>query len=148
MPTGDDEFRVSLRDFLLALTDAADRRYEQRFRDQERAVDAALDAAAKAVDKAELASEKRFDAVNEFRAQQADLIAGFLPRPEYLAQHHALEDKVVAFEERLNVSLARVHSRLDMSEGRSSGIAAGWGYLVAAVSAVGVIVAIVYAITR
>lgn len=56
--------------------------YDQRFIDQDRAVQAALNAAEKAVTKAENASEKRFDAVNEFRAQLADQAATFMPRSE------------------------------------------------------------------
>ena len=56
--------------------------YDQRFIDQDRAVQAALNAAEKAVTKAETASEKRFDAVNEFRAQLADQAQTFIPRAE------------------------------------------------------------------
>src|ERR1700677_2135325 len=46
--------------------------YDQRFIDQDRAVQAALNAAEKAVTKAETASEKRFDGVNELAADVAE----------------------------------------------------------------------------
>lgn len=95
---------------------------------QEKAVAAALAAAEKAVLKAETAADKRFDAVNEFRATLTDQTNTFLPRPEYNAQHKALEEKVDVLTERVN-----------SMTGRSSGLQASWGYLVAFVSIVIVI---------
>ena len=63
---------------LLALRNADAIRNEQRFVAQERAVEFALSAARTATEKADLASEKRFEGLNEFRqtlvAQQATLI--------------------------------------------------------------------------
>lgn len=78
------------------LLDERDRRYTERFDAQEKATDAALaaqkeaiaaalNAAQTAVTKAEVASEKRFDSVNEFRAQQGDLIRTFVQRREAFA---------------------------------------------------------------
>jgi hypothetical protein len=77
---------------------------EQRFVDQDKAVQAALLAAKEAVLKAETATEKRFEASNEFRAQLADQTATFIPRPEFTAKYGALEDKVSALTDRLNKS--------------------------------------------
>ncbi len=85
-------------DDLLALMNERDLRYSQRFAAQEVAMAAALAAAEKATTKAEVAAERRFEAVNEFRAQQGDLIAGFLTRTEYEAKHEALLDKVAVLE--------------------------------------------------
>lgn len=59
-----------------------DRRYEQRFKDSQVAVDAALNAAKEAVQKAEAASEKRFEGVNELRAMATDQQRTFMPRSE------------------------------------------------------------------
>lgn len=86
-----------------------DRRYEQRFMAQENAtalalarVDkefhehlaqvraethAALQAADKAIQKAESATEKRFEGVNEFRAQLADQARTFISRTESISRH-------------------------------------------------------------
>lgn len=75
---------------------------EQRFTDQDKAVQAALLAAKEAVIKAETATEKRFEATNEFRQQLSDQTNTFLPRPEYNAQHKALEEKVYILTERMN----------------------------------------------
>jgi len=53
---------------------------ESRFEGIQREVKLALDAAQTAVTKAETATEKRFDAVNEFRGQLSDQAASFMPR--------------------------------------------------------------------
>jgi hypothetical protein len=76
-------------------------RHEQRFTAQQTAVHAALSATEKAgvaaleateraVAKAEVAAEKRFDSVNEFRKQLADQAATFMPRSEAETRLHAL----------------------------------------------------------
>lgn len=71
---------------------------------QEKAVAAALAATKEAVLKAETASEKRFESVNEFRKTLSDQTNTFLPRPEYVANHKALEDKIQALTDRMNVT--------------------------------------------
>jgi hypothetical protein len=65
--------------------------YDQRFKDQEKAVSAALQAAKEATTKAENASDKRFEATNEFRGQLSDQAAQFMPRPEADLRLKALE---------------------------------------------------------
>jgi len=55
---------------------------EQRFKAQEQAVAFALQAAEKAVTKAELAAEKRFESVHEFRNQLKDQTGTFITRNE------------------------------------------------------------------
>jgi len=54
---------------------AADKRYEQRFLAQEKAVDSALIEREKAVIKAEIASEKRFDALANTFTEKIDSLA-------------------------------------------------------------------------
>lgn len=93
-----DDVIDSRRDALQKLTDERDRRYEQRFAAQEAAVQNALNSAEKAVTKAEIATEKRFEGVNEFRGQLADQARTFLPRQEYTVQHDPLVDRVAKLE--------------------------------------------------
>ncbi len=69
-----------------------------RFSDQEQAVQAALAAAEKAVVKAELASDKRFESVNEFRAQLSDQANTFISRVEYNANQKANDQKVESLQ--------------------------------------------------
>jgi hypothetical protein len=120
-----------------------DKRYEQRFKEQDEALKAqqaallaaiaaqekmvsiALAAADRAVTKAEIAAEKRFDSVNEFRGQLRDQNATFLTRAEADQRFIALSDKVISLT-----------ARIDKAEGLGSGLSAGWGYLVGAIGMV------------
>lgn len=118
---------------VLALQAAADKRYEQRFDAQQKAVevglasqktsvDAALAAADRAVFKAENASEKRFEGVNEFRNQLGDQQRTFIPRSEVDLISASLTGKVTELTTRLNELQAE-----------RMGIKGGWGYAVGAV---------------
>ncbi len=70
---------------LLMIRDADMGRYEQRFLAQERAVEAALFSARTATEKADSASERRFESVNEFRATLKDQQSTFITRGEVYA---------------------------------------------------------------
>lgn len=92
----------------------------------------ALAAADKAVLKAEAATEKRFESVNEFRQALTDQTKTFITRIEFEAMREA--------------NLARIadlSSRLDKTEGRSVGLNAGWLYLLGGLSAAGTIATLV-----
>jgi hypothetical protein len=93
---------------------------DQRFSDQDKAVQAALQAAKEAVTKAEIAADKRFDAVNEFRGQLADQTNTFMTRTEYTVQHKSLADQVAALTDRIN-----------RTEGKSAGYSQSWAVFVA-----------------
>jgi hypothetical protein len=87
--SGENDFRPSswsvdtLKEFM-----------NQRFADQDKAVQAALLAAKEAVLKAEVASEKRFESVNEFRAQLADQTNTLMPRAEVNTRFDSLSEKI------------------------------------------------------
>ncbi len=117
-----DAQQLALRDALLA---------------QEKAVSAALLAAQEAVSKAETAAEKRFDAVNEFRAQLADLIATFMPRNETTVLLNSLAERITSLEERAN-----------QAQGSTQGSANLWGYLVGAAALFATIAAVAIAFTK
>lgn len=104
---------------LLSVTASNDRRYEQRFEAQEKAVGNAIFAADRAVVKAEAATEKRFESVNEFRATLSDQQRTFMPRSESDAIIKALDVRLQRMEE-----LARV------GQAERAGIQGGWGYAV------------------
>lgn len=88
--------------------------------------------AEKAVKTANEASEKRFDAVNEFRGQLGDQVRTFLPRTEYDARHETLENRVSELTDRLN-----------RSDGKTRGSEITMGKIYAAIGAVGAILAII-----
>ena len=108
-----------------------DIRYQQRFDAQTKAIDAALQAAKEAVIKAEIATEKRFEAVNEFRGTLTDQAATFVSRAEFNAVRQAYDDRIAALT-----------TRLDKDEGKSAGLSSGWGYIVAVIGILGVLIAI------
>ena len=114
---------VSLREHLEALIAAHDRRYEQMFTSSRTAVDAALSAAKEAVAKAEAASERRFEGVNEFRATLADQQRTLMPRGEQESVNRSVAEKLEAHE--------RLYERL---QGSKRGGREMWGYVVAAIS--------------
>lgn len=140
---------------------AADKRYEQRFmaqegavtsalNAQEKAVNAAMIAADRAVSKVETANDKRFESVNEFRAQLADQAAGFLPRNEGSIRFDGVSEKlesqrktVDARLEQIRIELQHIREAAAAIQGKSVGMNQMWGYLVAAAGSGGVIAWIV-----
>jgi hypothetical protein len=120
-----------------------DLRYQQRFDAQTKAIDAALlaaekaigaalIAAEKAVTKAEVATEKRFEGVNEFRQTLSDQTATFVSRVEFEAQRAGTGERI-----------RELASRIDKTEGRSTGLNLGWAYLCGAAILAGSILAII-----
>lgn len=119
---------------------AADRRYEQRFEAQEKAVqaafaaqkeaiNAALAAADRAVTKAELATEKRFESVNEFRGTLDNQQRTLIPRSEVDVIARGITDKIIDLTK-----------TIDRMQAERQGIKGGYGY---AVGIVGLVLTIV-----
>jgi len=92
------------------------------FAAQKQAIDAALAAADRAVTKAELATEKRFESVNEFRGTLDNQQRTLIPRSEVDVLMKGIEEKV-----------SNVQKQLDAQIAERRGIAGGWGYAVGAV---------------
>jgi hypothetical protein len=78
---------------LQRLMDERDRRYEERFVAMDEKTSLALAASEKAVVKAEMATEKRFDSVNEFRDTLRDQASQLLPRAEADSKFAAVNEK-------------------------------------------------------
>ena len=104
------------------------------FNATEKAVGAALAAAKEAVQKAEAASEKRFESVNEFRNQQRDIIATFLPRNEFDTLVRTMSGYLPRSE------FDALAKRFEQLAGANTGKKDTWGYIVAAI---GVVIALV-----
>ncbi len=105
-------------------------RTKERFVALDKNIQIAMVAADKAVTKAELATERRFEGVNEFRQTLADQATRLMPRAEYEVQHKALEDLVELTSRRLGV----VEALNANIQGRIWAVGAIWSIFVAAVS--------------
>jgi hypothetical protein len=115
------EMRANLKS-LREIVDERDRRYEDRFKATDDRTGLALTSSKEAVGKAELATEKRFDSVNEFRGQLKDQAATLLPRAEADAKFNSMTKEIEELKKVINTS-----------QGKSSGFMASWGVLVAAI---------------
>ena len=148
--SGETEANVSgwttdtLRVHVFTVLGEHDRRWEERFREkdvrdqqrfdaqqkaltdallaQEKAVAAALSAANTAVGKAEVASEKRLDSVNEFRGQLKDQQATLISRAEADARFASITDSITELKDRAN-----------RSDGKGAGVTTAWVVLVAVI---------------
>jgi hypothetical protein len=121
--------------------------FNQRFADQDKAVQAALVAQEKAVSaalaatkeaviKAETAADKRFESVNEFRAQLTDQTRTFMPRAEMESRSASLGEKLDALDKRLTTT-----------EGRKQGSGDTWKVIAAVIAVsipiIGILISIV-----
>ncbi|MEW2267793.1 hypothetical protein [Streptomyces sp. NPDC047868] len=126
-----------LRTHLSEIGNERDLRYQQRFDAQTKAIEAALLAAKEAVIKAELANDKRFEGVNEFRQTLSDQAAQFMTRTEAEAAISRNTERIQDLTDRLN-----------RSEGHGQGLNAGWAYLLAGISAIATVIAIALSLNR
>lgn len=128
-----------------------DRRYEERFNASQTAlavglagtkseINAALVAADRAVTKAELATEKRFESVNEFRGTLDNQQRTLIPRSEVSEIVKGLDQKI----EQLTKNQDKLEQDVRNSMSERQGVRGGWGY---AVGALGFLVAATSLIT-
>ncbi|MFG1882433.1 hypothetical protein [Micromonospora sp. NPDC049102] len=129
------EWRMEQRiDALERLIDAKLANITTKIDAQAAQVGLALSSADKAVTKAEAATEKRFESVNEFRQTLSDQTKTFIARVEFevVRDSHARQ-------------IADLASRLDKLEGKGVGLNAGWVYLVGGLTVVATVVGLVLA---
>ncbi len=107
---------VPLREYVEALLEQQDHRYQQRFEAQTKAIDAALLAAEKAVTKAETATERRFESVNEFRATLGDQAAKLATRLELDAANERVRELAARVERMEGQALGSGVTRGAMSD--------------------------------
>lgn len=121
------------------LMEERDRRYENQFKAQDDKTSLALASSKEAVNKAETATEKRFEGVNEFRAALSDNAAMLIPRSEAQSRFASMEEKMQAMKESQNVVreelMKEVHS-LRESRSESGGKSATWMLVIALLSGI------------
>jgi SMC interacting uncharacterized protein involved in chromosome segregation len=128
---------VSLREYVDDKLDNLEKAIDARFESVTLATNTALSSADKAIQKSDIATEKRLDAVNEFRNQQKDLITTFARKREMNILIGALRDDVRALQ-----------SRMDIMTGREVGAEENWGKIIALVGLTATVVGIVSAIVE
>lgn len=126
-----DDESISLRQYVEGRFEAQDKAVAAALAAAEKAVAAALSAADRAVSKAEIATEKRFESVNEFRNTLSDQARLFMPRSEAEQSYRAITDK-------LDIITARVNKRDD----RGRGMGDIWGILISGVALLAALIAI------
>jgi hypothetical protein len=107
---------------------------EQRFVDRDKMLDERKHEQDKQVTTALTAINERLGTMNELRGALDDFARRTISREEYDAAHDALVLRVT-----------ELASRLDRSEGRGSGLNAGWIYLLGAIAAAGTVVSLLLA---
>lgn len=157
--------QAAVVDYLLAVVDgkheqlctlvaANDKRYEERFSASQKALElglsgtrgeisVALAAAKEAVLKAENATEKRFESVNEFRGTLDNQQRTLIPRSEVAEIRQGLEEKI----HNLTKLLDEVRTQTTSRTAERRGVQGGWGYAVGAVGLVLGVLGIVAAFT-
>lgn len=145
MPGADSQWTVeTLKHHLESVINQNENLSVQRHNSEHNAVSIALEAqkeltiqaqaaATEAVRKAEAAVEKRFDSVNEFRAQLGDQARTFVPRSEFDVRLDPIIERISKLENR-SIGL----------DGRKTGLGEGWGW---AVGIAGFVVMVVSLIT-
>ena len=115
---------------LEAVMSERDRYYISQIQALKEAVSSALISADKALSKAETASEKRFDSVNEFRAALSDNSANFVQRDAYEERHRALESRLTSLDEKVNELLRR----WEATKGRGGAFSDIGGWIIALIT--------------
>lgn len=123
--------RLTLREYVDTRFDAQNTAVNAALTAQKEAVAAALAAADRAVAKAEMASEKRFEGVNEFRASLNDQSRLLMPRAETEQIIRALDAKITSLQD-----------RVDARDNRGVGMGALAGWIVAGVTLCGAVLAL------
>ncbi len=130
---------VSLREYLSAQIQAAESRSVMRYEAMQAQVAAAFESSQRAIDKADEATEKRFEGVNEFRAALSDQATRFVTRETL----ESLGAKLEAAIDRNREDLDALSKRINLREGAISGSRVTWGSMAALIAGVGTIIAII-----
>jgi uncharacterized protein (DUF885 family) len=114
----------------MAQINAAEIRSDFRFEAMKDQVIAAFESSQRAIDKADEATEKRFEGVNEFRAALSDQATRFVTSETL----HSLGDKLEAAIERNREDLDALAKRIDLREGQAVGSRLTMGNLIAIIT--------------
>jgi len=145
--------------YLSAIIENNKQQSDQRFDDSKEAVttallaqkeltSAALVAAKEAVVKAEVATEKRLEGMNEFRGQLIDQATMLMPRSEAEQRMTQLAEKINDLDSKFSREFASVNKRLDLTEGHSGGMNAIWGYIIGGIGSAVAMISVIVLLIR
>lgn len=122
--------------------------FQRQFEDSRRMLDERYATQTKALDAAFVATERRFEGVNEFRAQLADQAQNFMTRQEAGVRLDALSEKLDAetsrTQEKFSALELNLTSRLDLIQGHDQGSTkTTYSYFMAATIAISIAAVIV-----
>lgn len=117
------------------LYDAGAAAWQSAIISSEKLVNLAMSAAQAAVQKAELANEKRFENVNEFRGSMNDAQVRLMPRSEAEARLTALQEKI-----------GDLNARVERREGATAGASSSQSTLIATAAVVITLVGVAFTI--
>jgi hypothetical protein len=103
---------------------------------QDKAVNAALTTTQAAIMKAESATEKRFESVNEFRGSLGDQARTLMPRAESEALHKASADRNESAQNALAERINNLSLRLNSMDAGSAGKQIGWASVVSVIAVI------------
>lgn len=112
---------MTLKDYFERIIKEHDRLYDERFESQ-----------TEALTRTGTAIDRRFESVNEFRGQLSDQARTFMTRDEATQRIDSLAEKIDI--------LSRIAER---RSGQSTGLSAGWGYLVSLVTVSVLVVSVI-----
>jgi hypothetical protein len=125
------ELLISKVESSRVVMDERDVRYEQRFKAMDEKTSLALTASEKAVSKAETATEKRFDAVNEFRGTLSDQARLLIPREEVNARFSASDQKIEGLKEQFQKDIGSLKETRSEVSGKEKGRDHTWAIALA-----------------
>ena len=112
------------------------RRVEGRFDALEKATEQAFENSQRAIDKADMATEKRFEGVNEFRAALADQANKFVTAEQLTATVGRLEAGYTRNREDIDA----LNDRMNLREGQAAGSRLTYGTMAALLAAFATII--------
>jgi hypothetical protein len=121
---------------VIARLDSLKDQITKQFDMQDQAVKAALVAADRAVSKAEIASEKRFDSVNEFRKTLDDYVRSLMPRMETETLFKNMGEKIETITSTLVEKIGAIERNLSVGSGQEKGKKEGSSFYMMIVSMV------------
>ena len=108
--------------------------FETLLKERDLRVSQQFDALDKAVNKAEIATEKRFESVNEFRGQLNDQSRSLMPRPETEALIKSMNERNEAEHQSMNDKVQALSTTIEKTNNQKAGGGLMLAYVVSGIS--------------